>query len=63
MRNEIITALHAPDRFILAVVLVEGEAAAVPRYIRNPFTKEPDFAEISSNYDLGSLLTQSTPPT
>jgi len=61
-RNEIITALHAPDRFILAVVLVDGADAAVPRYIRRPFTKEPDFAEISSNYDLGELLTRSVEP-
>jgi hypothetical protein len=61
-RNEIITALHAPDRFILALVMVEGEVAATPRYLRRPFTKEPDFAEISSNYDLGELLTRSVEP-
>jgi superfamily II DNA or RNA helicase len=61
-RNEIITALHVPDHFILAVVIVEGEIAAEPRYIRRPFTKEPDFGEISSNYDLVSLLSQSTLP-
>jgi hypothetical protein len=61
-RNEIITALHAPDSFILALVVVEGDSAATPRYLRRPFTKEPDFAEISSNYDLGELLNRSVEP-
>ena len=35
-KNEILTALNKPEDFILAVVLVDGETAATPRYIRRP---------------------------
>jgi hypothetical protein len=61
-RNEIITALHVPDRFILAVVEVDGDTAATPRYARKPFNREPDFAEISVNFDLSTLLSKATLP-
>lgn len=61
-RNEIITALHAPESFILALVMMEGDAVARLSYLRRPFTKEPDFGEISFNYDLSELLTRSVEP-
>lgn len=53
-RNEILTALNKPEDFILALVLVEGEEATV-RYLRRPFTNEPDFGATSVNYGLGEL--------
>jgi superfamily II DNA or RNA helicase len=56
-KNEINTALNKPDDFILALVEVDGEAAA-PRYLRRPFQKEPDFAATSVNYDLRDLMAQ-----
>ncbi len=61
-RNEIITALHVPDRFILALVEVDETTAATPRYVRTPFNREPAFAEISVNFDLQALISQSTGP-
>ena len=61
-KNEILTGLNRPDDFILAVVTVAGDAAAAPRYIRRPFTREPDFGATSVNYDLGDLLARSLPP-
>ncbi|MCI0536879.1 MAG: DUF3883 domain-containing protein [Verrucomicrobiales bacterium] len=61
-RNEIMTALNKPDDFILAVVTVDGEAAD-PRYVRQPFQREPDFAVTSVNYQLAGLLSRATPPT
>jgi hypothetical protein len=60
-RNEIMTALNKPDDFILAIVSVDGEAAD-PRYVRQPFQREPDFAVTSVNYNLGGLLSRATPP-
>ncbi|WP_257287425.1 helicase-related protein, partial [Endozoicomonas sp. SESOKO2] len=61
-RNEIIYALNQADKFILAVVIVDGDDYEGPYYIRNPFTKEPDFAVSSLNYDLKKLLSRSMSP-
>ena len=60
-RNEIMTALNKPDDFILATVTVNGEAAD-PRYEREPFQREPDFAVTSVNYRLADLLQRGAPP-
>lgn len=60
-RNEILTALNKPDDFILAVVEVDGDAAA-PRHVRRPFKREPDFAVVSVNYQMRELLTGSSDP-
>jgi len=59
-RNEIVTALNKPKDFILALVEVDGEHAADPRYVRRPFDKEPCFTEVSANHDLKKLLERST---
>lgn len=55
-RNEIIYALNQADKFILAVVIVDGDQFDGPHYIRHPFTQEPDFGVASINYDLDELL-------
>jgi hypothetical protein len=60
-RNEIMTALNKPEDFILAIVTVDGEGAE-PRYVRQPFQREPDFAVTSVNYALAGLLERATPP-
>ena len=61
-RNEIVTALNKPEDFILALVEVDGEHAAEPRYVRRPFDREPGFTEVSVNYDLKKLLAMSQLP-
>ncbi len=61
-RNEIVTALNKPEDFILALVEVNGDYAADPRYVRRPFDKEPGFTEMSANHDLKKLLANSMPP-
>jgi len=61
-RNEILTALNKPEDFILALVEVDGDHAAQPRYVRRPFDKEPGFTEVSANHDLKKLLDLSEPP-
>lgn len=55
-RNEILYGLNQADKFILAVVIVDGDSHDGPHYIRNPFTQEPDWAVTSINLDLAALL-------
>ena len=59
-RNEIIYALNQQDKFILAVVIVDGHSHDEPHYIRTPFTQEPDWAVTSINLDLKELLERSS---
>ena len=54
-RNEILTALNEPDAFILAIVSVVDGFAQEPRYVRNPFKREPDFGATSVTYELTEL--------
>lgn len=61
-RNEIVYALNQADKFILAIVIVDGDKTEGPFYIRNPFTVEPDFAVASVNYDLADLLSRAVSP-
>jgi SNF2 family DNA or RNA helicase len=61
-RNEIIYGLNQADKFMLAVVIVDGDAFDGPHYIRNPFTIEPDFGVASVNYDLNDLLSKAVKP-
>lgn len=61
-KNEILTGLNKPDDFILAIVSIKDGIAQRPRYVRKPFTKEPDFNVTSVNYDLDKLLESSDDP-
>ncbi len=60
-KNEILTALNKPEQYILAIVEVDGDRPT-PCYIRQPFTREPDFGVTSVNYKLEDLLTRGGPP-
>jgi superfamily II DNA or RNA helicase len=55
-RNEILYGLNQADKFILAIVLVDGDQHEGPFYIRNPFNQEPDWAVTSINLDLNQLM-------
>lgn len=55
-RNEILYGLNQQDKFILAIVLVDGDQHEGPFYVTKPFTQEPDWAVTSINLDLDSLL-------
>jgi superfamily II DNA or RNA helicase len=59
-RNEILYGLNQQDKFILAIVLVDGDGYAGPFYVRRPFTQEPDWAVTSINLDLDALLARAT---
>ncbi len=62
-KNEILTALNKPDEFLLALVTVDGDEAQEPKYIRQPFQREPDFGVTSVNYSLSELLARAEAPT
>jgi superfamily II DNA or RNA helicase len=55
-KNEVLTALNKPEEFILALVEVDGAVSRAPVYVRQPFTREPDFGVTSMNYALRDLL-------
>jgi hypothetical protein len=60
-RNEIMTALSKPEDFTFAIVPGYGDSAD-PRYVRQPFQREPDFAVTSVKCRLADLLQRETPP-
>ena len=61
-RNEILYGLNQQDKFILAIVLVDGDQHEGPFYVTKPFTQEPDWAVTSINLDLDQLLAKAEQP-
>jgi hypothetical protein len=61
-KNEILASLNQPERFVLAIVLVDGDATEGPYYLREPFDQEPGFGVTSINYDLNELLSKAHNP-
>ena len=61
-RNEILYGLNQQDKFILAIVMVDGEQHEGPFYVTKPFTQEPDWAVTSINLDLDQLLARAEQP-
>lgn len=61
-RNEIIYGLNQTEKFILAIVIVDGDSHEGPFYIKNPFAQEPEFGVASINYDLKDLLNKAVDP-
>jgi len=57
-RNEIMYALNQADKFILAIVTVDGNCIDGPHYVKRPFTVEPDWAVTSINFDIAQLLSK-----
>jgi hypothetical protein len=55
-RNEILYGLNQSDKFILAIVIVDGDKVEGPHYVRKPFDQEPNWATASINLDLDQLL-------
>jgi SNF2 family DNA or RNA helicase len=61
-RNEILYGLNQQDKFILAIVIVDGDQHQGPFYVTTPFTQEPDWAVTSINLDLDQLLAKAGKP-
>lgn len=59
--NEVLMGMNKGDRFLLAVVLVNGDAVDGPHYIRTPFAKEPDVGAASVNYTVKELKGRAKP--
>ncbi|RAV63733.1 hypothetical protein DBT42_08910, partial [Aerococcus urinae] len=62
-RQEVITSLHEPDKFILAIVAVADGFAHEPRYVHGPLIeREPSFLETAIQFDLRRLLERADAP-
>lgn len=62
-RQEIITSLHEPQKFILAIVQIEAGFAREPRYVRGALQDhEPSFEHTAVQFDLRKLLERALPP-
>jgi SNF2 family DNA or RNA helicase len=61
-RSEILCALNAPDRFRLAIVLIEKGEAKPPVYVTNFDFGQPGFAQTGATYALKQLLDHGGPP-
>lgn len=55
-RTEILCGLNEPEKFRLALVVVENGLAQAPVYVQGFDWGQPGFAQTSSTYSLGSLL-------
>lgn len=56
-RQEVITSLHEPEKFILAIVEVDNDFPGPPRYIRGALdTREPPFDQNAIQFNIRSLL-------
>lgn len=61
-RNEILYALNQKEKFILALVLIDGEEVNGPHYVHSPFSREPEDFTASVNLELTNLLNRAVPP-
>ncbi len=61
-RQEVITSLHEPDKFILAIVQVGNGYVQEPRYVRKSFTQEPEFGVTASQVNIKALLERAEKP-
>ena len=62
-RQEVITSLHEPEKFILAIVQVENGYAREPRYVRGALdTREPPFGHNAIQFSIKSLLERADVP-
>lgn len=62
-RQEVITSLHEPEKFILAIVSVTAGFAHEPRYVHGPLVeREPSFLETAIQFDLRRLLERAEAP-
>ena len=62
-RQEVITSLHKPNRFILAVVQVRSGVPHSPRYVYGALdTREPPFEQSAIQFSLKRLLERAEEP-
>ena len=60
--NEICTAVNLKDKFILAIVIVDGDEVDGPYYVKDWVDHEPEPGQASINYQLSYLLEKAKKP-
>ena len=62
-RQEVITSLHEPDKYILAIVPVENGCAHPPRYVHGALDdREPRFDQCAIQYKISHLMNRAENP-
>lgn len=62
-RQEVITSLHEPEKFILAIVQVQNGFATQPKYVRGALdTREPPFEQNAIQFNIKRLLERAESP-
>jgi SNF2 family DNA or RNA helicase len=61
-RNEILYSLNKPEDFVLAIVEFFDAVTHKVHYLRQPFSREPDFGVTSVNYNFAELIAKSEIP-
>jgi hypothetical protein len=61
-KNEILCSRNEPDKFRLALVLIDEQGARSPQYIKGYTFGEPDFAETTRTFSLHKLLESAMKP-
>lgn len=62
-RQEVITSLHEPDKYILAIVEIDAGFAREPRYVRGALSlHEPAFEHTAIQFNLKTLLERAEVP-
>ena len=59
-KNEVDQALNLGEKFLLAIVFVDGDKASTPLYVKNPFMNPLDDGVTSVNFKIANLLNRST---
>jgi superfamily II DNA or RNA helicase len=59
-KNEILYALNQADKFVLAIVRVDGTTIDGPHFIPRPFSQAPDRAEACRTFQIDGLLRLAT---
>lgn len=62
-RQEVITSLHEPEKFILAIVQIGDGYVNAPRYLRGALdTREPPFDQNAIQFNINRLLDRAVSP-
>ena len=60
--TQIRQSLNTPEKFVLAIVPIEGDKALKPRYVRRPYRNQIDAAVRSVCLKVSDLMAISTEP-
>ena len=61
-KNEILASLNAADKFILAIVRIDGGYASQPVYVRKFFDRELGFGETAVVFNVNDLVSLGETP-